>query len=402
MIAAMRAGNPSGNVRALAYFVQMEPATPIRRRLSWTPERSVGVVYHVIMDGSTRYVTENLYQTLQTTDINPRAVIEVIETSPQNRLETLLNVVVEPDDRARLTWLPVAGTTIYKLYKKIGAGSYGAHIFRAVDGESSYTYTDGPLVDGSYTYKLTAENESGGLTEDEEGVVIDSAPLAPTNISASWNPTTHVLTLAWTASGSSDLDHYAIRHNSGSGPIRIDDAAEDTEVTTTWQIDLTGLTGDYEFLVRAVDTDTNEEQNLSQLVAISVTAGVASNRPGEPSEVSADPIAGGKARVSFTYYPSKETGFAPGGAAKEARIYSDNGTGIMDWVTPIDTVTMDFPTAPTRYEWDSGVLANDTYLYAVRISTAIAGGYETENTDTHEVTTNDDVPAAVDLIAEVI
>lgn len=403
MIAGMRAGNPSGNVRASEYFVKIEPDTLVRRRLSWTPERSTGVVYHVIMDGITKYVSDVTYQTIKQQDINPRAIIEVIETSPQNREESLLNVVLLPDDRVLLSWAPVTGATKYNVYRKLGAGSYGAPIYKTKSGPTAFSHTDGPLNDGSYTYKLEAENDTGGTSFEEEPVVISSAPQAPTNIQGSWNPATHILTLTWTASPSSDLNHYAIRHNGGTGPVRIDDTPEDTEFTTTWTIDLTGQTGDYEFLVRAVDNDSKEEQNLSQMVAIRVVNGVAENRPSVPDKVDAVPISGGKAEVSWTYWPSRETGFGSGGAAKEARIYSDGGTGTMDFVTPVAVVAMDFPTDPQRYSWESGVLANDTYLYAVRIATATGGGgYETENTDTHEVTTDDSVPGAVDLDVEVL
>ena len=403
MIAGMRAGNPAGEVRASAYFVKIEPDTPVRRRLSWTPERSTGVVYHVIMDGVTKYVSDVTEQTIKQQDMNPRAVIEVIETSPQNREEPLLNVVILPDDRVLLTWVPVTDATKYNLYRKLGAGSYGDPIYKTTAGPTTFSHTDGPLNDGSYTYKLEAENDAGGTSFEEEPVVISSAPQAPSNIQGSWNPATHVFTLTWTPSPSSDLNHYRIRHNNGTGPIRIDDAAEDTTVPPTWFIDLTGLTGDYEFLVRAVDDDGKEEQNLSQMVTIRVVAGVAETRPAAPDKVNAVPIPTGKAQVSWTYWPSKETGYGTGGAAKEARIYSDGGTGTMDWVTPVAVVAMNFPTDPQRYSWDSGALANDTYLYGVRIATATGGGgYETENTDTHEVTTDDTVPGAVDLDVEVL
>lgn len=402
MIAGMRGGDPAGNVRALEYYVQIEPDNQARRRLSWVPERTIGVIYHVIMDGTKKYVTDLLYQTLKGGTLNPRAVIEVIETSPQNESESLLNVMVEPGNRVRCTWDPTDNATNYKLYRKLAAGSYGDPIYTARDDQPTYEFMDSPLTDASYVYKLVSADDEGDLTFDEEPVNISTVPERPTNIAGSWNPTTHVLTLTWTASPSSDLNHYAIRHNAGSGPVRIDDAAEDTAGSETWDIDLTGLSDDYEFLVRAVDDDSKEEQNLSQMIAISVVAGVAQGRPAAPDSVRAIAIAGGKARVLFSYWPSKETGFAVGGAAKEARIYSDAGTGTMDWVTPVGTLAMNNPIDPAEWSWDSGVLANDTYLYGVRIATDTGGaGFETQNTDTHEVTTNDSVPGATDLTVAV-
>lgn len=402
MIAAMRAGNPSGNVRASAYFVRMDPGIPSRRRLSWTPERTIGVVYHVLMDGQDIIVSDTTEAQIKSGNLFPRSVIEVIETSPQNRQERLLNVATGPDNRVICTWAAVDGATSYELFRKEVAGSYGRPIFKTKRRAQSYRFSDGPLEDGSYVYKLESVDDDGDLTLDEEPVIISAAPIAPTSIDASWNPTTHVFTITWGASPSSDVDHYAIRHNSGSGPIQIDDAPEDTTVLLTFSIDLTGLTGGYEFLVRTVDGDSKEEQNIGRLVSIQVIAGVAQGTPASPVNIAANSIAGSKAQVRFRYYPSSEQGFAVGGIAKEARIYYDNGTGVIDFVTPLGLVAMDFPTVPTSYSFDSGVLSNGDYLFAVRIATATAGGgVETTNDEERAVTINSDVPAATNLLVEV-
>ncbi len=404
MIAGMRGGDPAGNVHALAYFVRIDPDDRHRRRLSWTPERSSGVVYHVMMDGVKVVVSDITEAVIRQGNLFPRSVIEVIETSDQNRDELLLNVAVQPDDRVTSSWDAVDGATEYELFRKLAAGSYPTRpLFRAIKGQASYSHIDGPLEDASYVYKLVSYDDDGDSTEDEEPVTIDDArPAAPTNVTGSWNPTTHVLTITWTASVAPDIDHYAIRHNAGTGPIRIDDAPEDTTVLTTWSIDLTGLTGDYEVLIRGVDGDDNEEQNINNIIEFSVILGVAQGIPAAPLQVGAEAIAGGKARISFHYSPSQEGSLSPGGIAKEARVYSDNGTGTMDWVTPVGTVLMDFPVAPTAYTFDTGVLANDTYLFGVRIATDTGGlGVETTNDDTHEVTTNDDVPSATDLVVAI-
>jgi len=406
MIAGMRAGDPAGNVHALEYYVRVDSDDRHRRLLSWTPERSTGVAYHVMMDGVPVVVVDITEAVIRQGNLFPRSVIEVIETSDQNRSEDLLNVAAQPDDRVTSSWSAVDGATRFELFRKLTAGAYPTRpLYRkqVVEGLESYSYIDGPLLDESYTYKLVSLDDQGDSTEDEEVVVIsDARPAPPTNVSGSWNPTTHVLTISWTASVAPDIDHYAVRHNGGSGSIRIDDAPEDTTATTSWTIDLTAATGSYEFLIRSVDSNGNEEQNIANIIQLEVINGVAQGIPSAPTAVNAVAIAGGKARVSFVYFPSREVSLSPGGIAKEARVYSDNGTGVMDWVTPVGTVTMDFPTAPTSYSWDSGVLVNDTYLYAVRIGTDVwPAGIETTNDDTHEVTTDDDVPAATDLVVAV-
>ncbi len=354
------------------------------------------------MDGSQVAVSDVDSYTLKVGQYEPRATIEVIETSPQNREESLLHIAALPGDRARCTWTEVDGATQYEIFRKLLAGSYGPAIYKTSVERSTLEFIDGPLDDATYVYKLVSSDADGDFTFDEEQIVISSAPLPPTNVSGSWNPSTKILTISWTASASSDIDHYAIRHNGGSGPIRIDDSPEDTEAGTSWTIDLTGATGNYEIMVRAVDTDTNEEQSLKNIVAIAVVVGVAQGQPAAPDEVDAKGIAGGKANVSFTYYPSKESGFVTGGIAEEARIYYDNQTGTIDFNTPLGTVAMSNPIAPTRFSFDSGVLADGDYLFAVRIATDTGGGgTETENTDEHPATVNSDVPSATDLTVAV-
>jgi hypothetical protein len=357
-----------------------------------------------MMDGVKVAVSDITEATIRQGNLFPRSVIEVIETSDQNRDELLLNVAVQPDDRVTSSWDAVDGATRYELFRKLSGGSYPTRpLFRAVKGQASYSHTDGPLEDASYVYKLVSYDEEGDSTEDEEPVTIsDARPAAPTNVVGSWNPSTHVLTITWTASVAPDISHYFVRWNAGSGSIPLEGAPINSTGSTTYTKNLGGLTGDFQFLIRAVDSDGNEEQNISNIIRIEVIVGVAQGTPAAPSQVGAEAIAGGKARVSFSYFPSQEVSLSPGGIAKEARIYSDNGTGTMNWATPVGTVLMDFPITPTAYTFDTGVLANDTYLFGVRIATDTGGlGVETTNDDTHEVTTNDDVPSATDLVVAV-
>jgi len=401
MIAGMRPGNPAGNVRATEYFVRIEPTAPARRRLSWTPERTTDVFYHILMDARFISRTQNLFEIIKTGDLTPRVAIDVIETSIQNEQESLLRVATQPDNRVLSSWDAVPGATKYELFRKLTGGSFKL-INRQFEGAASFEFIDGPLEDGSFVYRLESTDDERDLTFDEETVVISTPPQRPTNISAIFTVATKIFRISWNASPSPDFKEYFVRHNSGTGPVRIDDAPEATTTNTFFEFDLTALTGDFEFLIRAVDNDDKEEQNLIMMVAISVINGVAQGLPANPEFVRAVPIAGGKAQISFTYFPSKETGFISGALAKEARIYFDNGTGTVDFVTPIGTILMNNPVAPARFSFDTAALANDTYLFAVRIATDVAGGgNETTNTDTHQATTNDNVPGATDLVVEI-
>ena len=68
----------------------------------------------------------------------------------------------------------------------------------------------------------------------------------------------------------------------------------------------------------------------------------------------------------------------------------------------VATVAMGNPTGSGTYEWESGVLTNDTtYQFAVRIGTnAWPAGTESVNVDTYAATADSDEPNAPDLEVE--
>lgn len=204
MIAAMRAGDPAGKVVASAYYARISDEYPWRRVLSWTPERSSGVYHHVLIDGFEVTVTGEA-----DTDIllplaynAARATIQVIETSPQNHDESLLHVCTTPDDRAKCTWTAVADTFLYRLDRSPDNSDWTEiYVVEHVDSKS-YEFTDEPQEDGTWYYRLTAEDEELDQKTDTQTVVISSTPAPPTKLTYSWNSDTHVLTLSWTASPS--------------------------------------------------------------------------------------------------------------------------------------------------------------------------------------------------------
>jgi hypothetical protein len=113
--------------------------------------------------------------------------------------------------------------------------------------------------------------------------------------------------------------------------------------------------------------------------------------------------------VEFLYDPRYEDPAPPWGAvagigaAVEARIYSDGGTGTVDFGTPVATVNLSGPVAPARYTWTSdGLTPGATYLWVVRIATS--GGIESRNTRAvgAAVPVPTDVPAAPEIAASVV
>ncbi len=266
------------------------------------------------------------------------------------------------------------------------------------------TYVDGPLADGAHHYRVVAQDLEGDTTPSvgTADVTVSSAPDPPVSFESSWNAETKTVTFTIGESPSADVDVYRILQSDAEGMIDLKGAPAYEGAGLTWQREFTDETGIYAWLARAVDTDGQEEQGITRVLASAFGAGAVTAYPAEPLMVRADPIAGGKVDVAWHYAPWQETG-GPG-AAFEARIYWDDATGTVDYSSPHATVAMGSPTKDADYSWQSGVLADgEDHLFVVRIGTAAhPDGVETQNTDEHVATPNADVPTTPTVTAQVI
>ena len=299
--------------------------------------------------------------------------------------------VATPEDMVECSWAAIEDVRVYHLDRKLGAGAYGEIV-----ATSALSFEDGPLTDGSYTYRVSGADREGDEDDSNEVVVvISSAPEPPSDIAWTFDTDTQTLTITWTASTSADIATYRVRSNGGSGLLGYSSTPVQDSAALTYEQVFTNEDGLYIFSVRAVDSDGNEEGNISQVVFVPLDNGLESWHPVGPRLVEATAIADGKVQVEFLYDPALEIN-GPG-AAFEARIYWDAGTGTVDFTSstaPLATVAMDGPEVPTRYTWDSDVLSNDQeYLFVVRIATeADPDGRESPGILTTAATTNNDVP----------
>ena len=382
----MRFGNPFGDVDPQALYVEIPVERAWDRRLSWTPTHTSGVVHHVLIDAEQYAVTNALY--LDSVPQDARAVVQVLETSDQNADEDLRNVATPPLDRALVEWDEVTGTPAdYIMDRRVQGASYpSTPLAGLAAGQDSYQFDDGPLNDAVYEWRVKAQDAAGNVaaSTDTAGTV-SSAPLPPSNLAATI--TAGTLELTWTASGSADIDHYAIYRSDNTGKVQIDAAAHDTEATTTWSEDVSALTGRYAYLVRAVDADGNEEANFSQMVALNLTTGTQILRPNSPSILDARAVADGEVTVMALYLRSGEAG-----VATTVRLFADDGAGGgVDWDTPVATATLTTNATAQAVELtSSGLTGGLTYELGCRARTAAT--VEDENTDTTEVLTDATAP----------
>jgi hypothetical protein len=368
------------------------------RELKWDgSHRPEGTVYAVTADGRVLARTaEQAVSLADSTEVRQYLLVILDDGLSDDELREWLP---SPRDVARLAWSESEGAAGYRLYRKSGAGAY-----TLVTSVLGLSYDDDPLPDGAYTYKVVAYDEEGDTADsNEQAVTVSSAPEPPTGLEWTWDPELQKLTLAWNASPSADVASYRVRSSAGSPWLGWQGVPVQDSADLTYEQAFTDQTGTYIFSVRAVDADGIEEGNVRQVVSIPFEGGAPVAQPAEARLVSVRPIAGGKIELEWLYDPRYEDP-AFSGAAYEARIYWDAGTGTVDFEEPLAAVAIGRPTAMGRWSWQSDALEDgQTYLFVVRIATQTwADGTETNNTGTHGATPGLSVPVEPILTAAVL
>ena len=264
----------------------------------------------------------------------------------------------------------------------------------------SQSYTTDPLEDGSYDLRIIAVDPEGDeAVSDTATITISSAPEPPSDLSYDLDSGT--LTLDATDSPSGDVDVYNIYESDSDGVVSLSDGPDYTPGSLPYDIDISTYTGTYAWLLRAEDTDGNEEANVEEMIQLSLIDGTVEKRPAEPRSVNAEPAGDLKVDVKFRYNPYYEEN-GPG-VAYEARIYGDNATGTIDYSSPEATVILHYPTTVDTYTYTTDSLTADTYQWDVRIaSDVVPDGTETTGEHITEITLDDDVPETPELEADIV
>jgi hypothetical protein len=358
------------------------------RQLSW---QASGTVY-LVVDGELEAESVIGYADLDA-DRRVRGVLIAVrrlpDPLPTPRDEVLLTITGDP--------------VLHHIERRPDGGSWER--IASILGD---TYRDGPLGDGLYHYRAVAEDDEGDrATSDTESVTVSSMPDPPSGFAATWDAPAQTVTFTWQASPSADLAGYRIRE----GQEQVDLGSEPVYegAALTWQRTFTDETGVSVWSLRAVDLDGNEEQNVSQVVALPFEDGALAARPAEPRLVEAYAADGGRIELEWLYDPRYEEygpGAAPGaqGAAAEARIYWDAGSGTVDFSAPHATVPMGQPTSAARFTWLSVPLTGgQEYRFVVRIATAAwPSGFQTQSVGEHAAAADADTPSTPELVGQVV
>lgn len=399
MIFGQRFGDPVGRTRPEAIYVRPESGVG-QPTLLWDPERGKfgqpftvpfgrpRVRYQLYVDEVMRTVTD---QNGTGAPTDAREHIEVFEVSDQNDGEDLTDIALTPNDVVVISWDSVSGADEYRVYRSETSGNYDNPIAVLQAGRASYSIHDGPHEDKTLYYKVVAVDDAGNTVDSaENSITISSAPEPPSDVSYSVSSGT--LELTWTASDSSDVDHYAVYR--GSTDIELTAAPHATPASSPWSEDVSGLTGTYAYLVRAVDSDGNEEANLTQIVLVDLDSGSETSRPNQPSVQAVEPAADGEARVRGAYRRDGEDG-----SADVIELYANNGQGgAIDYGTAVGSYNLGTQTLEQYDITSSGLVGGRTYRVAVRAVTS--GGTDDGNTDAYEVETDAEAPGTPSVTLE--
>lgn len=263
-------------------------------------------------------------------------------------------------------------------------------------GTGTHTWKSDALTDGTYKFAVRAvddaTNEETNVTSTS--VTISTYPLAPTDLEYTFNDTTDKVTLTWTASASADIASYRIYSNGGSGYIDYDTVvATVSHPTVTWTSGAISSSGIYNYGVRAVDSGNKEEFNTDVIVSVDIIGPPITEQPdvpNEPTGLTATATGGGKITVAWVYNDREEDA-----TPTKFNVYYDNGTGNVDYNTPLTSVNYSTGTQDGRHLAFSYLTAaltdTTTYIFGVRSSTATD---EEDNTTTVSATADASAPNA--------
>jgi|GEM_PF-6516436 len=310
-----------------------------------------------------------------------------------------------PGNRVRLNWSrPTDDDDLshFNIYTDAGDGSvdYDSPVATVQAGTAaSYSWTSAPLVDGTYKYVVRSVDLVGNEdpNTDEVSQAIATWPASPTGLAYAYDPDTDKVTLTW--SGGMNCNIYS---NGGSGDIDYDSPVASDQASGWESAALTGdAPGTFRYAARGRNA-TYEEKNTAYVEFELDAAAAEVTRPGSPFGLTVAATAGAEFTVSGWYDQRRPTilGAQPA-AASQVRVYHDNGTGTMDWVTPVGTASLVLA-AGGQQRWSLTTSAGayshgQTVKFGARAATA--GGVTDENTDTASAEADDTAPGAPGALA---
>ncbi|GAG18745.1 unnamed protein product, partial [marine sediment metagenome] len=245
-------------------------------------------------------------------------------------------------NKALLTW---TGSTsgdadYYRIYSNDGTPGDDVDynvIIATVDhlGAVAHSYKSDALADGTWKWGVRAVDDATNIETniDFATVIIDTYPLAPTDLEYEFDDITDKVTLKWTESPSlAAAGKYNIYWNDGSGFIDYDadpPLASVNAPADEWELeDAIDAEGIYNYGVRAEDAGGKEEMNSDVTVTVKINDAIEEvpDLPNAPVGLTATPVAGGKIKLDWLYDTTNQE-VAPW----QFGVYFDDNTGNVDY-----------------------------------------------------------------------
>lgn len=205
-------------------------------------------------------------------------------------------------------------------------------------------------------------------------------PNSPTNFQAVYNSGPKTVTLTWTDPTNPDLSIIRIFQGKGIDilapdyQLEIANVAAGVETFTTAAL----TDDDYIFGIRAEDSSGNLETNVNIVQRINVPNAAIPFEIGFDSNIQDDgedevvltgiPLADGKVKLDWEYFQDKTNAIVT-----IFKIYTDNGTGIVDFSSAIGSVIRNLSVLNTVHTFTSGTLTLEVkrkFKFVVRAETA--------------------------------
>lgn len=210
--------------------------------------------------------------------------------------------------------------------------------------------------------------------------VLQFFPNPPTGFTAVYNSGPKTVTLTWIDPTNPDLATIRIFQGKGTEILAPDYVFEIGNVAAGVETFTTGaLTDDdYIFGIRAEDSSANLEKNVDVLQRVNVPDAAVPFKIGFDSDVqdlgedevalTGIPLSDGKVTLDWEYFQDKENAIVT-----LFKIYTDNGTGVVDFVTAIGSVVRNTDVLDTVHVFNSGKLTSEVkrkFKFVVRGETS--------------------------------
>jgi len=232
--------------------------------------RVVGGTIHYMVDGTRYYYTIRAVDMYGNEGMRSAEVSAVSDSQPPGKPRDL-TARAEPNGEITLMWLAPVGerAASYRIYRSTKSGTFNFLV--PLDETTRIIYYDKSVKSmTTYYYVVRAVDEAGNEEQNTDEVSVmafDAPPQAPRNLRAQVRPNGSI-TLIWDQPLGEMVAHYNIYRSLESGKYNYAEPYARTTLTTfTDGFVEHGIT--YYYVVRAVDSTGNEEDNKNEISRMS-------------------------------------------------------------------------------------------------------------------------------------